>query len=74
MKTCACELDNVSVGYEKNLVIEKLSLAVAEGEMAALLGPNSAGKSTLLRVLTGLLSPPNSGILSAGIISIDSDR
>ena len=60
MKTNACELDQVSAGYDRNLVIEKLSLAVAEGEIAALLGPNGAGKSTLLRVLTGLLKPADS--------------
>ncbi len=53
----ACELENVSAGYDRNLVVENLSLAVAEGEIAALLGPNGAGKSTLLRVLTGLLKP-----------------
>ncbi|MBU4199758.1 MAG: ABC transporter ATP-binding protein [Verrucomicrobia bacterium] len=57
MKPYAFELDNVSAGYDQNLVIENLSLAVAEGEMAALLGPNGAGKSTLLRTLTGLLKP-----------------
>ena len=42
MKTCACELENVSVGYDRNLVIENLSLAVAEGEIAALLGTNGS--------------------------------
>jgi iron complex transport system ATP-binding protein len=64
MKTCALELDHVSAGYEQNRVIEDLSLAVAEGEMAAFLGPNGAGKSTLLRTLTGLLKP------LAGVVSL----
>lgn len=53
----AFELNQVSAGYDRNLVIENLSLAVAEGERVALLGPNGAGKSTLLRALTGLLAP-----------------
>ncbi len=53
----AFELEKVSAGYDRNLVIENLSLKVVEGEMVALLGPNGAGKSTLLRALTGLLKP-----------------
>lgn len=62
MKTFACELERVSVGYDRNLVLENLSLAAGEGEMVALLGPNGAGKSTLLRVLTGLLKPVSGAV------------
>ncbi|WP_290869496.1 heme ABC exporter ATP-binding protein CcmA [Hamadaea sp.] len=40
-----------------NLVVKDVSFGVAPGEVVALLGVNGAGKSTILRCLTGLLSP-----------------
>ncbi|MEV6963943.1 heme ABC exporter ATP-binding protein CcmA [Hamadaea sp. NPDC051192] len=40
-----------------DLVVKDVSFGVAPGEVVALLGVNGAGKSTILRCLTGLLSP-----------------
>src|SRR5438067_11884117 len=41
-------------------VVDRVHLAVPEGAIYALLGDNGAGKSTTIRMLTGLL-PPDSG-------------
>jgi len=44
-----------------------VSFAVGRGEVAALLGPNGSGKSTVMRVLTGYLSPTAGRVRVAGI-------
>ena len=51
------ELDGVVATYGKVAALKELSLHVDEGELVALLGANGAGKSTTLRVISGLLKP-----------------
>lgn len=54
-------ISDVSVGYPGRPVVEHLSLApLPPGSMTAIVGPNAAGKSTLLRGLAGLLSAKGS--------------
>jgi branched-chain amino acid transport system ATP-binding protein len=50
------EIDNLTVRYDKAVLINNLSMAVDEGELVSLVGPNGAGKSTLLRAITGLVN------------------
>ncbi len=45
--------------------LDRISLAIAPGELFCLMGPNGAGKTTLLRLLMGLLVP------TSGILRID---
>ena len=49
------EVSNLTVCYEKAMIINDLSLHINDGELVSLVGPNGAGKSTLLRAITGLL-------------------
>lgn len=61
-------------GHTEVLAVRDASLAVAAGEVVALLGPSGAGKSTLLMLL-GLISPPTSGrILFGGEVAFESGR
>ena len=48
-----------------------VSLAVARGEVVAVLGPNGSGKSTLLGVLSGLLRPDAGRVVLAGKVLTD---
>jgi ATP-binding cassette, subfamily B, bacterial len=50
----AVEYDRVSFAYEDERVIEDVSLTVAPGETAALVGPTGAGKSTFCKLLMRL--------------------
>lgn len=49
------EVDGISAGYGKVAVLHDVSLRIGAGECVAILGSNSAGKSTLLRVISGLI-------------------
>lgn len=49
------EVRDVSFGYGKDLVLDRVSLTVARGEYLGLIGPNGSGKTTLLRLILGLL-------------------
>jgi branched-chain amino acid transport system ATP-binding protein len=51
------EVKGLSVGYaRKGLALENVSLTVPKGSIVALLGANGAGKSTMIRAISGLLS------------------
>lgn len=54
------DVQGVSAGYGKVPVLHDVTLGVAAGECVAVLGSNNAGKSTLLRVISGLM-PGRSG-------------
>jgi heme exporter protein A len=51
--------------FGERVVLTAVSLALAEGETIAVIGPNGVGKTTLLRILAGLLRP------SAGEVLLD---
>jgi len=67
--TILLELDGVSKHYGALKAVEKLSLAVAEGEALAVIGPNGAGKSTMFNLITGDV-PPTEGRIVFGAIDV----
>lgn len=62
------EVERVSAGYGPIGVLREISLDVSEGEMVAMIGANGAGKSTMLRCVSGCLRP------SRGAIRFDGRR
>lgn len=51
------KIDNINVYYGAIHAIKGVSLEVNEGEIVTLIGANGAGKSTILRTISGLLKP-----------------
>lgn len=52
-------IENLTFGYRKKPIFEKLELQMGEGHIYGLLGKNGAGKTTLLKLISGLLKPKN---------------
>jgi lipopolysaccharide export system ATP-binding protein len=53
-------LENIHKSYGKRVVVNRVNLSVAQGEIVGLLGPNGAGKTTTFYIATGL-EKPNQG-------------
>ena len=51
------ELDDVSMGYGDNMLIDHFSATFLRGDKVGLVGPNGAGKTTLLKLILGELEP-----------------
>ncbi len=49
------EIDNLKAYYEKALVLRSINVDIETGETVAILGPNSAGKTTILKSILGLV-------------------
>lgn len=60
------KLVDVSKSYHKVSAVNKVSLEIHEGEIFGLVGPDGAGKTTLIRMLTGILSPTSGDISVLG--------
>lgn len=50
-------LQNVSAGYSKITALENINLNIEAGSFTGIIGPNGGGKTTLLKVMLGLLEP-----------------
>lgn len=59
-------VDHVDVFYRNLQVLWDVSLKVEAGEIVALIGSNSSGKSTLLNTISGILRPSNGNIIFRG--------
>lgn len=53
-------LENIHKAYGKRVIVNRVNLSVAQGEIVGLLGPNGAGKTTTFYIATGL-ERPNQG-------------
>ncbi|MFJ9340515.1 ABC transporter ATP-binding protein [Streptomyces sp. NPDC101733] len=56
----------VTVGYGDRTVIEELDVAIPQGVVTTIIGPNGCGKSTLLRTLSRLLKPTSGSVVLDG--------
>ena len=51
------QIDNLDFAYNGQYALEKVNLTVREGDFVAMIGPNGGGKTTLLKLILGLLKP-----------------
>jgi len=60
------EIKDMTVYYGKSMAIQDVSLEVAEGTVVSIIGANGAGKSTILRALSGLVASTSGEIRFKG--------
>ena len=60
------ESHHLKISYGERVIVRDLSLALAPGEVTALIGPNGSGKSTVLRTLARLQTPSQGAIYLNG--------
>ena len=58
------EIKNASFYYDNTLILDTISFEYSKRDFLAIIGPNGGGKSTLLKMMIGLLEP------SAGSITL----
>lgn len=63
----AIELQDVWYSYGQTPALEGVNLTVEEGDFLAVLGPNGGGKTTLIKILIGLLAPDRGRALVLGL-------
>lgn len=59
-------LDNITIGYGGNIVIDKLSMCVEKGKISTLIGPNGSGKSTIMKAMARYIKPVKGEIFFEG--------
>lgn len=66
MKTPAIEVEHVFYSYEGSEVLKDVSFTLESGEFLGIIGPNGGGKTTLLKLLLGILKPDRGWIRVLG--------
>ncbi|MFS8541221.1 MAG: metal ABC transporter ATP-binding protein [Tissierellales bacterium] len=57
MDTHIVSMENVSFSYEKTPILENVNLYVDKGDFVGIIGPNGSAKTTLIKLMIGLLKP-----------------
>lgn len=68
-RTMKIVLENIHKSYGKRVIVNRVNLSVAQGEVVGLLGPNGAGKTTTFYIATGL-EKPNQGKVWLGNLDV----
>lgn len=59
-------IENLDFSYNRDPVLENVNLSVSEKDFVAIIGPNGGGKSTLVKLILGLLTPVKGTVLVDG--------
>ena len=57
------ELKSISAGYNNIKILTDISLKIGTGDFIGIIGPNGTGKTTLLKIISGLLLPLNGEVI-----------
>jgi ABC-type Mn2+/Zn2+ transport system ATPase subunit len=65
--TFAVRIHDVTAGYAERVALEGITLDLPAGSLVAIFGPNGGGKSTLLKLIAGLLTPSQGTVETLGL-------
>lgn len=66
MSTPIVEMNNVSFAYNGEPAVEDVNLQIRQGDFMAMIGPNGGGKTTVVKLILGLLKPDTGDIRVTG--------
>lgn len=67
MSSPIIEISNLDFAYNERLILKHISLSINPGTTLGIIGPNAGGKTTLIKLLLGLLRPTRGSIAIAGM-------
>ncbi|OIP38900.1 hypothetical protein AUJ95_06150 [Candidatus Desantisbacteria bacterium CG2_30_40_21] len=59
-------LTNVTAKYSKKVALKDISFSISTGEFVGIIGPNGSGKTTMLKLILGLIKPSKGDIMVFG--------
>lgn len=65
------ELRNITKSYGDRMILKDISFDINEGETISIVGPSGTGKSTLLRIICGILEEDGGSITVGGRKSLE---
>lgn len=60
------KLEQISITYQNNLILEDVNLEIKQGEIVCIIGPSGSGKSSLIRVINHLIEPTKGKVFFEG--------
>lgn len=60
------DIKDLSFAYDKQTILENINLSVEEKDFLAIIGPNGGGKSTLLKLILGIITPQKGSVSVLG--------
>ena len=60
------KVEGLNAGYGSVNILWDIGFTLAEGEIVAILGSNGAGKTTMVRAVTGMLKPSSGSVVFNG--------
>ncbi|PYT03583.1 MAG: hypothetical protein DMF60_17885 [Acidobacteria bacterium] len=64
-------VDDLSIGYQSNVLASGISFMLRRGERLGIIGPNGSGKTTLLKTILGVLKPISGGLTWGANVNIE---
>lgn len=61
------EIQGLKKSYASKNVLKDINLSIDSGKIVGLMGPNASGKSTLIKIVNGLLTPDSGSVLIDGL-------
>ncbi|MCF7819937.1 MAG: ABC transporter ATP-binding protein [Candidatus Pacebacteria bacterium] len=68
------EIKNIVKKFNNKVAVNNISFTVGKGEIVSLIGPNGSGKTTIIKMISGLLSPSQGEILVSGNNVVDKPK
>ncbi|WP_338889616.1 ABC transporter ATP-binding protein [Rhodococcus sovatensis] len=67
VSTDRLSVDSATIGYDRRVISEQLSVSIPDQSFTVIVGPNACGKSTLLRALSRLIKPNYGQVILDGV-------